>query len=271
MPADVLAQVDGLVAGFVDDVAGPAEREAAVRRRLVDLAHLGAAEVVATTRTTGRIAERATDGGESSRALATALRDLRQIVAEIDPRDPDRFDAFLARYGRLRGRVDAALGELGERADALALDVAARGQDERSLAAEVASLRRYVVMAGRLDRALARRLDELEATDPARARRLRDDVLLPVRSRRRDLLVHLDVATQSLLGLRSLVAHDETLREAVSLVRTTMIAALDAAAVAARLLAERRDRSDVHAALEDLRASWTDAAAAMASAAGSID
>ena len=162
------------------------------------------------------------------------------------------------------------LGELAELADALSLDVAASRQDQRSLEAEVGSLRRYAVMAGRLDTALERRLDELAGTDPARARRLREDVLLPVRARHRELLVHLDVATQSLLGLRALEAQDERLRDDVSLVRTTIVAALDAAAVVARLRAERRDGTVLHRAFDELRRSWGAASTAMTSAADSL-
>jgi uncharacterized protein YaaN involved in tellurite resistance len=159
--------------------------------------------------------------------------------------------------------VDAALGELGEDLDALELGIAERRQDERSLELEVASLRRYAVMAGRLDEALDARLAELTAGDPSRARRLRDGVLAPVRSRHRDLLLHLQVATQSLLALRALAAHDETLREAVSLVRATTAAALDAAGLVAQMAAERRRRDELRDAVDELRRSWQAATEAL--------
>jgi uncharacterized protein YaaN involved in tellurite resistance len=121
-------------------------------------------------------------------------------------------------------------------------------------------------MASRLDEALAARLDAVAGTDPARAARLREDILAPVRSRRRDVLLHLEVATQSLLGLRALDAHDETLREAVGVVRTTTIAALDAAALVARMLADRRDRDELRDAMAELRRSWDEASEALEAA-----
>ena len=212
------------MASFVEDVAGPVDRPAAIRQRLVDLAQLGAPEVLATSQVTARITGRIADRGATSAALAGGLRELRGVVEDLDPPDPDRLDAYPDRYARSRERLDAVLGDLGEDLDALGLEIAERRQEERSLELEVASLRRYAVMAGRLDEALEARLGELADTDPSRARRLRDDVLAPVRSRHRDLLLHLQVATQSLLGLRALASHDETLREAVSLVRATTIA-----------------------------------------------
>ena len=195
-----------------------------------------------------------------------ALRELRVLVERLDPGDPDRFEDYLERYERYRDRIADVLAELGEDMDALALGVAGRRQDERSLELGVASLVRYVVMAGRLDDALAARIDALGSGDPSRARRLRDDVLLPARARRRDLLLHMEVATQTLLGLRALDAHDETLRDAVSLVRTTTIAALDSAAVVARMRAQRRDREELRAAVAGLRREWEEASAALASA-----
>jgi toxic anion resistance protein TelA len=254
------------VAAFVEDVAGPVERPTALRQRLVDLDHLGAAEVTATSRTTARIAERAARRGDASRAVAASLRELQRIVGAMNPGNPDRFDAYLDRYERNRDRIDGVLAALADEMDRLAIDIALRRQDERSLEVGVASLARYVVMAGRLDDALAARLDELAATEPWRARSLRDEVLLAARSRRRDLLLHLEVATQSLLGLRALDSHDETLRDAVTLVRTTAVAALDSAAVVARMRAERRDKAALRDAVSALRGSWEAASAALASA-----
>ena len=251
------------MAAFLVDVAGPVDRPAAVRQRLVDLAHMGAADIVATSRVTARITARMEVRGATSAALAGGLRELRGIVGKLDPPDPERLDAYPDRYAQSRDRLDGVLGELGEALDALGLGMAERRQDERSLELEVASLRRYAVMAGRLDEALEARLDELADADPSRARRLRDDVLAPVRSRHRDLLLHLQVATQSLLGLRALAAHDETLREAVSLARATTAAALDAAALVARMGAERRRRTELAAAVDELRRSWQSASEAL--------
>ena len=189
-----------LVAAFVADVAGPTNGPAAVRQRLVDLAHMGAPDVLATSQVTARITARMTDRGATAGALAAGLRELRGIVEELDPPDPDRLDAYLDRYARSRDRLDA--GPRGPwRGPRRARARDCRAPAGRAIArAGVASLRRYAVMAGRLDEALEARLAELADTDPSRARRLRDDVLAPVRSRHRDLLLHLQVATQSLLG-----------------------------------------------------------------------
>ena len=222
--------------------------------------------MLATSRTTARIADRSAERGAATKAVVAALRELRQLLGRLDPGDPDRFDAYLDRYERYRPRIDDVVAGLGEDMDTLAIGVAVRRQEERSLELGVASLVRYVVMAGRLDDALAARLEAVSATDAWRGRRLRDDVLLPIRARRRDLLLHLEVATQSLLGLRALDAHDETLRDAVSLVRTTTVAALDSAAVVARMRAEHRDREELRAAVAGLRREWEAASAALASA-----
>ncbi len=224
---------------------------------------------MATTRIGARIAAGTAYRRRAAEGVVAGLRTLRGLVDRLDPGDLDRPEAYLARHERARPRVDAALVDVGAHLDALVVELAARRQDERALTATVDNLRRYAVLASRLDEALAARLDELGLGDPARATRLRDDVLIPVRSRRRDLLLHLEVATQSLLGLRAMDAHDETLREAVALVRTTTVAALDAAALLARMTAERRDRQALGDALGELRRSWHAAANALASADGS--
>ncbi len=206
----------------------------------------------------------------TSRDVADALRELQELVERLKPGNPSSFDAYLDRYERFRGRFDGVLAELTEDLDSLAIGIAMRRQDERSLELALASLVRYVVMAGRLDDALATRIDAFAAADAWRARGLRDDVLLPARARRRDLLLHMEVGTQSLLGLRALDAHDETLRDAVSLVRSTTVAALDSAAVVARMRAEHRDREELRVALDELRGSWAAASAALQAVRGAV-
>jgi uncharacterized protein YaaN involved in tellurite resistance len=232
--------------------------DARIGARLRDVDRLGAQEVLATSQITARIAARAGSRAETSDALEACLRELRGIVEELDPGrfgldEPsrrrvlglvpvgDRLDGYLERHAEARGRVEEILGELHEDADALVLETATRRQDERSLEIEVEGLRRYAVLAGRLDVAVEARADELERSDGARARWVRDDVLLPVRARRRDLLVHLTVAAQTLAALEALDADDRALRGAIDIARTTTLAALQTASVVARMLARRRD------------------------------
>jgi hypothetical protein len=52
----------------------------------------------------------------------------------------------------------------------------------------------------------------------------------------------------------------------VSLVRTTTVAALDAAALAARMQAERRDREGLQDAVEGLRRAWEEVSVALGAA-----
>jgi hypothetical protein len=49
----------------------------------------------------------------------------------------------------------------------------------------------------------------------------------------------------------------------VSLVRATTVSALDAAALVARMVAERRRRAELAAAIDELRRSWRSASEAL--------
>ena len=61
----------------------------------------------------------------------------------------------------------------------------------------MARLNQYVYIAERLDAQLAARIAELEATDPVKAKALREDVLFYVRQKHQDLLTQLAVSIQS--------------------------------------------------------------------------
>ena len=70
-------------------------------------------------------------------------------------------------------------------------------------------------MAERLDNALETRIATIEASDPDRARALREDVLFPVRHRRQEILTQLAVAVQGYAALRVVEINNRELVRAV--------------------------------------------------------
>ena len=62
-------------------------------------------------------------------------------------------------------------------------------------------LRQYAYLAQRLDDALTARIAAIEATDPERAKVLKEDMLFSVRQKNQDLLTQLAVSVQGYLAL----------------------------------------------------------------------
>ena len=62
-------------------------------------------------------------------------------------------------------------------------------------------LNQYIYIAKQLDAGLAARIAQVEATDPEKAKALRDDVLFYVRQKHQDLLTQLAVSIQNYLAI----------------------------------------------------------------------
>jgi Toxic anion resistance protein (TelA) len=124
--------------------------------------------------------------------VSRSLIDLRNTVEELDPaRQGDLFSPrkllgmipmgsklrdYFDRYRSSQTHLDAIINALYRGQDELRKDNAAIEQEKVSLWATMGRLQQYALMAARLDQALEDRIAGLEATEPDKARMLRQDV-----------------------------------------------------------------------------------------------
>ena len=101
-------------------------------------------------------------------------------------------------------------------------------------------LNQYVYIAERLDARLAAKIAELEATDPERAKALREDVLFYVRQKHQDLLTQLAVSIQSYLAIDIIIKNNIELIKGVDRATTTTVSALRTAVIVAQALGNQK-------------------------------
>ena len=244
-----LEQVDELLA------AEPGSPE--MGRMIAALERLGDREFVATAAMSGRLLDRRFRVIDSallgSRApMARQLADLRKVAAGIDPArlklgggrsladEIRELDRYFERFADAQPRLQAILDNLNEGRFLLEQDNAAIAGEESSLASEVEVLRRYALLAGRIDDRLATRVDEIAATDPARAHALRIDLLAVVRRRHQEILTQQAIATQGLAALRIVQENNADVIRAVASAVTTTTAAMRTAVMTAQAAASQR-------------------------------
>ncbi len=97
-------------------------------------------------------------------------------------------------------------------------------------------LNQYVYIAERLDARLSASIAELDATDPEKAKAMRQDVLFYVRQKHQDLLTQLAVSIQNYLAIDVVIKNNIELVKGVDRATTTTISALRTAVIVAQAL-----------------------------------
>jgi uncharacterized protein YaaN involved in tellurite resistance len=249
--------IERLALEQVDELLGMEPGGAELGRTVAALERLGDREFIATAAMSGRLLDRrfrAIDSAllGSKAPMARQLADLRKVAAGIDPsrlklgrkRSPDEetreLDRYFERFADAQPRLQGILDQLNEGRFLLEQDNAAIAGEESSLATEVETLRRYALLAQRIDENLATRIDRIAATDPARADALRVELLAVVRRRHQEILTQQAIATQGLAALRIVQDNNaEVIRAVASAVSTTM-AAMRTAVMTAQAAASQR-------------------------------
>ena len=169
--------------------------------------------------------------------MGSTLLELRRTIEDLDPKEAtgqavlgmvpfgDKVTDYFRKY-RHQSHLDGILHALRDGQDELGKDNAALNLEKQYLWDAMARLNQYVYVAERLDARLAAGISELEATDPDKAKALRDDVLFYVRQKHQDLLTQLAVSIQNYLAIDIVIKNNIELIKGVDRASTTTVSAL---------------------------------------------
>lgn len=185
--------------------------------------------------------------------VGQTLQELRRTVEDLDPKEAtgtkkllgmipfgDRLTDYFRKYESAQSHLDAILHSLYNGQDELRRDNAALNQEKQQLWDTMGRLNQYVYVAERLDAKLAAAIADLDATDPQRAKALRDDVLFYVRQKHQDLLTQLAVSIQNYLAIDVVIKNNLELVKGVDRATTTTVSALRTAVIVAQALANQK-------------------------------
>jgi uncharacterized protein YaaN involved in tellurite resistance len=147
---------------------------------------------------------------------------------------------YFNKYQSGQANINSIIQALYSGQDALRKDNASIEQEKVNLWAVMQRLQQYDYMAKKMDDAVTAQVDKVQATDPDRAKILRQDVLFYVRQKDQDILTQLAVSVQGYLALDVIRRNNLELIKGVDRATTTTVSALRTAVIVAQALANQK-------------------------------
>ncbi|MET0362707.1 MAG: toxic anion resistance protein, partial [Sphingobium sp.] len=184
--------------------------------------------------------------------LGNDLAELRRTIEDHDPRRQGNLTApkklfgyipfgnkmrdYFDSYKSSQTHINAILGSLHSGKDTLQKDNAAIDVERQNMWATMGRLEQMIHIARTMDKRLEGKALELDATDPAKAKAIRESALFYVRQRTQDLLTQMAVTVQGYLALDLVKKNNVGLVKGVDRASTTTVAALRTAVTVAQAL-----------------------------------
>ncbi len=249
-----LPMLDSKVDGYVSSLMSAAPRSPEFTAKADDVRTMGDSDIRKAAETSNRLLKAPVkalqEGGLSQGSkVGSTLLDLRRTVEDLDPKGAHGTKKFLGvlpfgekvsdyfrKYQDSQTHLNAIITALYDGQDELRKDNAALNLEKQNLWESMGRLNQYIYVAERLDARLSARIAEVEATDPDKAKALREDVLFYVRQKHQDLLTQLAVSIQNYLAIDIVIKNNLELVKGVDRATTTTVSALRTAVIVAQAL-----------------------------------
>ena len=256
-------KLDDMVSGYLDTVMSLDIHSQAFADRMRDIGKLGDDDIRSAASVSNRLLDKPMaamqNGGlTQTSGVSRSLLDLRHQMEDLDPSTQgdlfsprkllgilpfgtrSRLREYFDKYRSSQQHIDAIITALFQGQEELQRDNASIEQEKANLWTSMGRLRQYSYLAQSLDAELTAKIASLEATDPDRARVLKEDMLFPVRQKNQDLLTQLAVSIQGYLALDIIRRNNLELIRGVQRATTTTVAALRTAVIVAQALADQK-------------------------------
>ncbi|HVN56445.1 MAG TPA: toxic anion resistance protein [Anaerolineaceae bacterium] len=256
-----MTKLDEKVKEFTETVIQSDVQSDPFKERVNAIHNLGSKEIRASASVSNRMLDkpvRSMEGGlfNDTTPISRSLVDLRKTVEDLDPShqgdlfSPQRLmgiipfgnklrDYFL-RYQSSQSHINAIINALYKGQDELRKDNAAIEQEKVNLWELMGQLQQYVYVGKKIDAALEDRVASIEATDPEKARIVKEEMLFYVRQKVQDLLTQQAVNIQGYLALDMVRRNNLELIKGVDRATTTTVSALRTAVIVAQALANQK-------------------------------
>ncbi|MFZ1741470.1 MAG: toxic anion resistance protein [Pontixanthobacter sp.] len=246
------AKVDSFVLDLIKEDANSPE----FGKKVDQLTNMGRKEIMAAAGMSNRFLDRPVRAMDKDEGVGTNLAELRRVVEDLDPGRRGKLTGtrkflgiipfgnkmtnYFRSYQSAQTHIQEILSKLGNGKDELLMDNAAIDVERQKLWEAMGNLEQMIVISKTLDEKLEEKAAELDATDPAKAKAVRETALFYVRQRTQDLLTQMAVSVQGYLALDLVKKNNVELVKGVDRASTTTVGALRTAVTVSEAMTNQR-------------------------------
>ena len=254
--AGVKSQLEERVSGFVTDLVAQDVNSPEFGKRVDAITAMGAKEIREAAGQSNRFLDRPVKAMDQETGVGKDLAELRRVVEDLDPGKkgnltaPQKLFGIIPFGGKMRNYFDGykssqthiaqILKSLGSGKDELLMDNAAIDTERANLWAAMGRLEQMIHLSKTMDAKLEDVANDLDHSDPAKAKAIRETALFYTRQRTQDLLTQMAVTVQGYLALDLVKKNNVELVKGVDRASTTTVSALRTAVTVAQALTNQK-------------------------------
>ncbi|QYJ06918.1 toxic anion resistance protein [Qipengyuania flava] len=253
---EVKSKLETKVDGFVEDLISEDANSPEFGKKVDQLTNMGRKEIMAAAGMSNRFLDRPLRAMDKDEGVGANLAELRRVVEDLDPGKRGKLSGtrkilgiipfgnkltnYFRSYQSAQTHIQGILNNLSSGKDELIMDNAAIDVERQKLWEAMGNLEQMIHISNTLDQKLEEKAAELDATDPAKAKAVRETALFYVRQRTQDLLTQMAVSVQGYLALDLVKKNNVELVKGVDRASTTTVGALRTAVTVAEAMTNQR-------------------------------
>ncbi|PSJ39592.1 toxic anion resistance protein [Allosphingosinicella deserti] len=275
----VKSKLETVADKFVADLVAADANSPEFGRKVDELTNMGRKQIADAAGASNRFLDRPVKAIDADNGIGANLSELRRTVEDLDPGKQGNLLApkklfgiipfgskmrnYFDSYKSAQSHISSVLSSLASGKDELLMDNAAIDTERASLWKTMGQLEQMIHISKLLDAKLEEKANELDATEPAKAKALRETALFYTRQRTTDLLTQMAVTVQGYLALDLVKKNNVELIKGVDRASTTTVSALRTAVTVAQALTNQKLVLDQITALNTTTANVIDSTGTM--------
>ena len=279
LKSEETSELDKRVGQFVDELAGLDSNSPEFGKKVDQLTAMGRKEINDAAGASNRFLDRPVKAIDSDSGIGADLPELRKTVEGLDPKRQGtlspgrklfglipfrgRIQGYFRQYQSSQTHISAILARLASGKDELLMDNAAIDTERANLWKMMHKLEQMIHISKTLDQRLEDKANELDSSEPVKAKAIRETALFYTRQRTTDLLTQMAVTVQGYLALDLVKKNNVELVKGVDRASTTTVSALRTAVTVAQAMTNQKLVLEQIGALNTTTASMIDSTGEM--------